>query len=246
MLSKRIWGEDSVLKIKGIDTYYGSLHILKKVNLQVADGELVTVIGANGAGKTTMLRTISGIVPPVNGSIEYHGEKINDLSPADVVRIGVCQVPEGGEVFNVMSVKENLEMGAYLRRDKQSVAEDLERIYILFPILKDRLKQQAGTLSGGEQRMLAISRGLMSNPKLLLLDEPSLGLSPLLVETIMSTILEIKDEQKIGVLLVEQNANIALRLADRAYVLELGRIVLEGSGHDLLEDDGVRKAYLGI
>jgi branched-chain amino acid transport system ATP-binding protein len=235
-----------VLKIEAIDTYYGSLHILKKVDLRVADGELVTVIGTNGAGKTTMLRTISGVVPPANGSIEYHGKKINGLSPSDIVKTGICQVPEGGEVFDIMSVKENLEMGAYLRRDKQDVAEDLERIYRLFPRLKDRLKQQAGTLSGGEQRMLAISRGLMSKPKLLILDEPSLGLSPVLVEAIMTTIVEIRDEHAIGVLLVEQNANIALQLADRGYVLELGRIVLEGSGKELLEDGGVRKAYLGI
>jgi branched-chain amino acid transport system ATP-binding protein len=234
-----------VLKINKVNTYYGSLHILKDVSLEVSSGEMVTVIGANGAGKTTLLRTISGIVVPTRGDIELDGERINGLEPAKIVRYGICQIPEGGQLFNVMTVKENLEMGAYLRKDKIGIDRDLERMYDHFPILKERAKQQAGTLSGGQQQMLAIARGLMSDPKILILDEPSWGLAPVLVDEVADIISEIRS-RGITILLNEQNASMALRLADRGYVMELGRIVMEGTGDDLLQDDGVRKAYLGL
>ncbi len=234
-----------MLKINKVNTYYGSLHILKDLSLEVGSGEMVTVIGANGAGKTTLLRTISGIVVPTGGYIELDGERIDGLEPEKIVRHGICQIPEGGQLFNVMTVRENLEMGAYLRRDKTGIERDLERMYEHFPILKERAKQQAGTLSGGQQQMLAIARGLMSNPKILILDEPSWGLAPVLVDEVADIISEIH-ARGITILLNEQNASMALRLADRGYVMELGRIVMEGTGDELLQDDGVRKAYLGL
>ena len=205
----------------------------------------MTVIGANGAGKTTLFLTISGFVPATKGTIEYNGKNIVGMDSADIVRLGICQVPEGRQLFPMMTVKENLEMGAYLRSDKKVISQDLEQMYQLFPRLKERTKQQAGTLSGGEQQMLAIARGLMSNPKLLLLDEPSLGLSPVLIETLFEIIKEIKS-RKITILLNEQNAAMALRLADRGYVLQLGNIMLEGTGNELLNNDQVRKLYLGM
>ena len=205
----------------------------------------MTVIGANGAGKTTLFLTISGFVPATKGTIEYNGKNIIGMDSADIVRLGICQVPEGRQLFPMMTVKENLEMGAYLRSDKKAISQDLEQMYQLFPRLKERTKQQAGTLSGGEQQMLAIARGLMSNPKLLLLDEPSLGLSPVLIETLFEIIKEIKS-RKITILLNEQNAAMALRLADRGYVLQLGNIMLEGTGNELLNNDQVRKLYLGM
>jgi branched-chain amino acid transport system ATP-binding protein len=205
----------------------------------------VTVIGANGAGKTTLFLTISGFVPATKGTIEYNGKNIIGMDSADIVRLGICQVPEGRQLFPMMTVKENLEMGAYLRKDQKVISQDLEQMYQLFPRLKERTKQQAGTLSGGEQQMLAIARGLMSNPKLLLLDEPSLGLSPVLIETLFGIIKEIKS-RKITILLNEQNAAMALRLADRGYVLQLGNIMLEGTGNELLNNDQVRKLYLGM
>jgi branched-chain amino acid transport system ATP-binding protein len=219
--------------------------VLKGVALEVGDGELVTVIGANGAGKSTLFLTISGFVHAAQGTIEYNGKNIIGMDSADIVRLGICQVPEGRQLFPMMTVKENLEMGAYLRKDKKTISQDLEQMYQLFPRLKERTRQQAGTLSGGEQQMLAIARGLMSNPKLLLLDEPSLGLSPVLVETLFDIIKEIKS-RKITILLNEQNAAMALRLADRGYVLEVGNIVLEGPGKELLNNDNVRKSYLGM
>ena len=205
----------------------------------------MTVIGANGAGKTTLFLTISGFVPATKGTIEYNGKNIVGMDSADIVRLGICQVPEGRQLFPMMTVKENLEMGAYLRSDKKAISQDLEQMYQLFPRLKERTKQQAGTLSGGEQQMLAIARGLMSNPKLLLLDEPSLGLSPVLIETLFEIIKEIKS-RKITILLNEQNAAMALRLADRGYVLQLGNIMLEGTGNELLNNNQVRKLYLGM
>jgi branched-chain amino acid transport system ATP-binding protein len=205
----------------------------------------VTVIGANGAGKTTLFLTISGFVPALKGTIEYDGKNIVGMDSADIVRLGICQVPEGRQLFPMMTVKENLEMGAYLRKDRKAISQDLEQMYQLFPRLKERTKQQAGTLSGGEQQMLAIARGLMSNPKLLLLDEPSLGLSPVLIETLFEIIKEIKS-RKITILLNEQNAAMALRLADRGYVMQLGNIMLEGIGNELLINDQVRKLYLGM
>lgn len=234
-----------MLKLNKVNTYYGSLHILKDVSLVVNDGEMVTVLGANGAGKTTLLRTISGIIVPARGDIELNGKRLNGLEPEKIVRHGICQIPEARQLFGIMTVKENLEMGAYLRKDEINIVRDLERIYDYFPILKERAKQQAGTLSGGQQQMLAIARGLMSNPKLLILDEPSWGLAPVLVEEVADIITEIHS-RGIGILLNEQNASMALRLADRGYVMELGTIVLEGSGSELLQNDGVRKAYLGI
>ena len=199
--------------------------MLKGVALEVGDGELVTVIGANGAGKSTLFLTISGFVHAAQGTIEYNGKNIIGMDSADIVRLGICQVPEGRQLFPMMTVKENLEMGAYLRKDKKTISQDLEQMYQLFPRLKERTRQQAGTLSGGEQQMLAIARGLMSNPKLLLLDEPSLGLSPVLVETLFDIIKEIKS-RKITILLNEQNAAMALRLADGKYVWETSVAIL--------------------
>lgn len=234
-----------MLRLNKVNTYYGSLHILKDVSLEIGDGDLVTVIGGNGAGKTTLLRTISGFVVPAKGEIEYDGERLNGLEPEKIVRRGICQIPEGRRLFAIMTVKENLEMGAYLCNDKIKIGRDLERMYEFFPRLKERAKQQAGTLSGGEQQMLVIARGLMSNPKLLLMDEPSWGLAPVLLEEVAEIITEIHS-RGIAILLIEQNANVALRLADWGYVMELGAIVLEGIGDELLQNDGVRKAYLGM
>ena len=234
-----------MLRLNKVNTYYGSLHILKDVSLEVGDEELVTVIGGNGAGKTTLLRTISGLVAAAQGDIEYDGERLNGLDPEKIVRRGICQIPEGRQIFATMAVKENLEMGAYLRKDNIEISRDLERMYEYFPRLKERAKQQAGTLSGGEQQMLIIARGLISNPKLVLIDEPSWGLAPALVEEVAGIITEIHS-RGIATLLIEQNANVALRLADRGYVMQLGAIVLEGTGDELLHNDGVRKAYLGM
>lgn len=234
-----------MLKINKINTYYGKRHMLKDVSLEVGDGEVVTVIGANGSGKTTLLRTISGFITPVRGDIEYNGKKIDLLRPADIVKMGICHIPEGRQLFPTMTVLENLEMGAYLRRDKEGINQDLEQVFELFPILRERAKQRAGTLSGGEQQMVAIGRGLMSKPKLLLMDEPSLGLSPSLTEELGEIIMRVKG-QRIAVLLNEQNANMALNLADEGYVLELGEIVLKGKGEDLLHNEEVRRVYLGL
>jgi len=234
-----------MLKINKINTYYGKRHMLRDVSLEVGDGEVVTVIGANGSGKTTLLRTISGFITPVRGDIEYNGKKIDLLRPADIVKMGICHIPEGRQLFPTMTVLENLEMGAYLRRDKEGINQDLEQVFELFPILRERAKQRAGTLSGGEQQMVAIGRGLMSKPKLLLMDEPSLGLSPVLTEELGEIIMRVKG-QRIAVLLNEQNANMALNLADEGYVLESGEIVLKGKGEDLLHNEEVRRVYLGL
>jgi len=234
-----------MLKVNKINTYYGTSPMLRDISLEVGDGEVVTVIGANGSGKTTLLRTISGFIRTVGGTIEYDGKRVDGLRPADIVKIGICHIPEGRQLFPTMTVVENLEMGAYLRNDREGINNDLEQVFTFFPILKERVKQQAGTLSGGEQQMLAIGRGLMSKPKLLLMDEPSLGLSPVLTEELGEIIMRVK-EQRIAVLLNEQNANMALSLADEGYVLELGEIVLRGKGDELLHNEGVRKAYLGL
>jgi branched-chain amino acid transport system ATP-binding protein len=234
-----------VLKIAKINTYYGTRPMLRDISLEVGDGEVVTVIGANGSGKTTLLRTISGFIRTVGGTIEYDEKRVDGLRPADIVKLGICHIPEGRQLFATMTVLENLEMGAYLRNDREGINNDLEQIFKFFPILKKRIKQQAGTLSGGEQQMLAIGRGLMSKPKLLLMDEPSLGLSPVLTEELGEIISRIKG-QGIAVLLNEQNANMALSLADEGYVLELGRIVLRGKGDELLHNEEVRKVYLGL
>ncbi|CAM3516709.1 ABC transporter ATP-binding protein [Hydrogenibacillus schlegelii] len=233
-----------MLSLEAIDVYYGKIHALKGVSLSVDEGEIVTLIGANGAGKTTLLRTISGLVRPKNGTIRFRGEDLTRRRPEDIVALGISHVPEGRRVFANLTVKENLEMGAYLRRDRAGIQADLERVFALFPRLKERLRQPAGTLSGGEQQMLAIGRALMARPKLLLMDEPSMGLAPVLVQTIFGIIREI-NAQGTTILLIEQNAHMALGVARRAYVIETGRIVLEGPSEALRQSEKVRAAYLG-
>lgn len=234
-----------LLHIDDIQTFYGSIQALKGISFTVDEGEIVTLIGANGAGKTTTLHTISGILHPRHGAILLDGKPIHTVPAHDVVRLGVAQSPEGRRVFGRLSVAENLEMGAFIRNDKAAIKTDMDRVYALFPRLKERQKQLAGTLSGGEQQMLAMGRALMARPRLLLLDEPSMGLAPILVDLIFDTIIEI-NKQGTTVLLVEQNALKALSIAHRAYVLETGRIVLSGTGEELLNDPEVMKAYLGM
>ena len=234
-----------LLHIDDIHTYYGSIQALKGISFTVDQGEIVTLIGANGAGKTTTLHTISGILHPRHGNISFEGQPIHTMPPHDIVKLGVAQSPEGRRVFGRLSVVENLEMGAFLRTDKAAIKRDLERVYTLFPRLKERQKQLAGTLSGGEQQMLAMGRALMASPRLLLLDEPSMGLAPILVDLIFETIQEI-NQQGTTVLLVEQNALMALSIATRAYVLETGSIILSGTGKELLNNPEVMKAYLGM
>lgn len=233
-----------MLTIKNLNVYYGAVHAVKDLNLEVGDGEIVTLIGSNGAGKSTTLHTISGLIKPKTGSILYKGNEIVGIPAHKLVGQGLVQVPEGRHVFAEMTVMENLDMGAYLRKDKDGIARDKEKVFEKFPRLKERISQTAGTLSGGEQQMLAMGRALMSRPQLLLLDEPSMGLAPLLVREIFSIIKEINSEGT-TVLLVEQNANMALSIADRAYVLETGRVVLSGTAAELAASEAVQKAYLG-
>lgn len=233
-----------MLQVKNLHVYYGQIHALKGISLEVKSGEIVTLIGGNGAGKTTTLQTISGLLTPKEGEIVYQGEKINDIKAHELVAKGLIQVPEGRHVFSQMSVQENLDLGAYSRKDKQAIAQDLEKVFELFPRLRERRTQAAGTLSGGEQQMLAMGRALMGRPKLLLLDEPSMGLAPLLVREIFSIITEI-NKTGVTILLVEQNANMALSIAKRGYVIETGKVVLEGDSASLEADEAVRKAYLG-
>lgn len=233
-----------MLKIEDINVFYGNIHALKGVSLEINEGEIVTLIGANGAGKSTLLKTISGLLKPKNGSILFEGQSISGKVAQTIVKQGLSHVPEGRRVFANMSVEENLELGAYLRKDKQGIKEDFEKVYSLFPRLLERRKQLSGTLSGGEQQMLAMGRALMARPKLLLLDEPSMGLAPLLVKTIFKIIEEI-NKSGTTILLVEQNANMALSIADRAYVIETGKIVLSGSSDELNQSDQIRMAYLG-
>jgi branched-chain amino acid transport system ATP-binding protein len=234
-----------MLKIENLHVYYGGIHAVKGLNLQVQIGEIVTLIGCNGAGKSTILRTISGLLKPKEGSIHLEGKgPIHGLEPHEIVKSGISQVPEGRAIFANLSVLENLQIGAYLRKDKGAIQEDMEKAFLLFPRLKERKGQNAATLSGGEQQMLAISRALMARPKLLLLDEPSLGLAPLVVQSIFKTIQEINKEGT-TILLVEQNANMALTVANRGYVIQTGELVLEGKGKDLLETERVRQFYLG-
>jgi branched-chain amino acid transport system ATP-binding protein len=233
-----------MLKIEDINVFYGNIHALKGVSLDINKGEIVTLIGANGAGKSTLLKTISGLLKPKNGNILFEGQSISGKVAQAIVKQGLSHVPEGRRVFSNMSVEENLELGAYLRKDKQGIKEDFEKVYNLFPRLLERRKQLSGTLSGGEQQMLAMGRALMARPKLLLLDEPSMGLAPLLVKTICSIIEEI-NKSGTTILLVEQNANMALSIADRAYVIETGKIVLSGSSDELNQSDQIRMAYLG-
>jgi branched-chain amino acid transport system ATP-binding protein len=234
-----------MLKIENLHVNYGAIRAIKGVSIEVGEKSIVTIIGANGAGKTTLLRTISKVLKPESGSIKFNGEEISNFSPDKVVKAGISQSPEGRLIFSNLTVKENLEMGAFTRSDKQGIKDDLEFVYTFFPRLKERLKQPGGTLSGGEQQMLAISRALMSKPKLLLLDEPSLGIAPILVKTIFEKIVALNEATGITILLVEQNANIALSTASYAYVMETGEIIMEGPAKELSENKEVRKAYLG-
>jgi len=233
-----------MLQITDIDVYYGSIHALKRLSLEVEQGTIVTLIGANGVGKTTTLNTISGLLRPKNGTITYKGIDITKVPPEKIVGLGISQVPEGRRVFPTMTVVENLEMGAYLRRDKKDILTDMEMVYRRFPRLEERRRQLAGTLSGGEQQMLAIGRALMARPELMLMDEPSMGLAPLLVKEIFSIIKDI-NERGTTILLVEQNANMALSIAHKAFVIETGEIVLQGTSEQLFKSEDVKKAYLG-
>ncbi len=236
---------EPLLRLANIETYYGPIMAIRGISLSVAEGSIVTVLGANGAGKTTVLRTVSGVVDPQKGTVTFEGQEIQKRSPDRVVRLGIGHVPEGREVFPFLTVRENLLMGAFLRHDRGAVGEDLERVYNYFPVLSERTGQRAGMLSGGEQQMLAISRALMTRPKLLLLDEPSLGLSPILVADIFHIIRRINEEEGITILLVEQNARMALEVAEYGYVLEVGRIVMEDQCKRLLEKDEIKEFYLG-
>src|SRR5664280_2435370 len=238
-----------MLKIKNINTYYGKVHALKNVSLHLAEGEIVTLIGANGAGKTTILNSISGVTPSSGGEIKFLKEPIQSLPVDRIVKLGVSQVPEGRQVFKPLSVEDNLELGAFLRykmkTGKAEAKQTIEMVYGLFPILRERRKQLAGTLSGGEQQMLAIGRALMAKPRLLLLDEPSMGLAPMISQEIFKVIETLSRQRNTTVLLVEQNARAALKMANRGYVIETGRLILEGTAAELLENKDVQRAYLG-
>lgn len=233
-----------MLKVEELDVYYGNIHALKGISLEVNEGEIVTLIGANGAGKSTLLKTLSGLLKPKAGLINYMGNSIAGKPAQGIVKAGISHVPEGRRVFANMTVEENLELGAYLRKDKKEMRKDFEKVYELFPRLLERRKQLSGTLSGGEQQMLAMGRAIMAKPKLLLLDEPSMGLAPLMVKTIFQIIEEINNEGT-TILLVEQNANVALSIANRAYVVETGQVVLSGDASELQASDEIKKAYLG-
>lgn len=233
-----------LLEIMDLTVRYGGAECLKEISLTVEEGEIATIIGSNGAGKTTTLKTISGLKRPVAGEIRFQGKRIDETPPQDIVKMGIGHVPQGRDLFPYMPVQENINLGAYLQKDKNRIKQDLEEIFQTFPVLKSRKKQQAGTLSGGEQQMLAIARALMGNPTLLLLDEPSIGLAPIVVREIGRIAKEI-NQRGTSILLVEQNARLALKLAQRGYVLETGRLVLEGKCEELLDDERVKKAYLG-
>lgn len=233
-----------MLKIDNITVHYGVIEAIKGASFEVNQGEIVSLIGANGAGKSTTLNTISGLIQPTSGEVTYKDKLINKSSTQDIVASGISQVPEGRRVFSGMTVKENLDMGAFLRNDRSGIQKDLDRVYESFPVLKERLQQDAATLSGGEQQMLAMGRALLSNPELLLLDEPSMGLAPLFIKEIFNIIQEINDRGT-TILLVEQNANVALEISDRGYVIETGKIVASGTAQELLNSDDVQKAYLG-
>jgi branched-chain amino acid transport system ATP-binding protein len=234
----------ALLELASVDTYYGNIQALHEITIKVEQGEIVTLIGSNGAGKTTTLRAIAGVVRPRAGTISFNGRSLATVPPNEIVRLGIAHSPEGRRIFPRMTVKENLEMGAYARIDKENLPADFDRVFALFPRLRERLGQKGGTLSGGEQQMLAIGRALMARPKLVLLDEPSMGLAPVLVELVFKTIQEI-NVQGITVLLVEQNAHMALSIAHRGYVLQTGRIVLANTAAELAANETVRKAYLG-
>ena len=234
-----------MLKVDKIETYYGPIAALKGISFEVDERDIVTILGANGAGKSTIMRTISGITPPTKGDIQFLGRRIDRTPAEEIVRLGISHVPEGRELFPELTVRENLRMGAFTRKDKEQILRDMEHVYEYFPVLRDRSGQLAGTLSGGEQQMLAIGRGLMSKPRLLLLDEPSMGLAPIIVEEIFRIIKTI-NETGTTILLVEQNAFMALHIANKAYVLETGRIVIHGTAKELLDQAEVSKAYLGM
>ena len=238
-----------MLKLKNINTYYGKVHALKNVSLHLEEGEIVTLIGANGAGKTTILNTISGVTGASSGEVHFGKDTVTALSPDQIVKLGISQVPEGRQVFKPLSVEDNLELGAYLRyragESRASVHKDMEGVFELFPRLQERRKQLAGTMSGGEQQMLAIGRALMAKPRLLLLDEPSMGLAPLVVQEIFRVLGQLRSQNGTTILLVEQNAKAALKLADRAYVLETGKVILEGPADEMMENAEVKRAYLG-
>lgn len=236
----------SLVKLKNIESYYGPIMAIKGISFDIPNGEIVTILGANGAGKSTILKTISGIIRPQKGTIEFKGQRIENIAPEKIVRLGISHVPEGREIFSDLKVKENLMMGAYLRKDREGIQRDFKTVYDYFPVLKRRESQLAGNMSGGEQQMLAIARALMARPKLMLLDEPSLGLAPVIVDTIFQIIKRINEEQKTTILLVEQNALMALSLARFGYILELGRIVLEDKCMELMENEDVKEFYLGI
>ena len=236
---------EPLLSVSNIETFYGPIQAIRGISLEVPQGKIITVLGANGAGKTTILKTISGVMDPERGQIRFDGSDIMRMSPDKVMRRGICHSPEGREVFPFLTVHENLVMGSYSRRDKAEIAQDLEMCYEYFPRLKERQHQRAGQMSGGEQQMLAISRALMGRPKLLLLDEPSLGLSPLLVSQIFEIVRRINRERGVAILLVEQNAHIALKTADYGYIIEVGRIVMEGLCSELMEKDDIKEFYLG-
>lgn len=233
-----------MLKVKNLSVHYGMIQAIKDISFEVNEGEIVTLIGANGAGKSTILRTISGLVKPSSGEIEYLGKPIHNVATRKIVEQGIAQVPEGRHVFKGLTVQENLDLGSFTRKDKQNLAADLEAVFERFPILRERKNQDAATLSGGEQQMLAMGRALMTKPKLLLLDEPSMGLAPIFIKEIFHIIQDIQ-KQGTTILLIEQNANVALQIATRGYVLETGKIVLTGTGEELLASDEVQKAYLG-
>lgn len=234
-----------MLDLRGVHVHYGRIHALKGIDLHVDEGEIVTVIGANGAGKTTTLKTISGLLRPTEGEVHYDGTRIDRLPAAEIVKLGLCHTPEGRRIFPELTVAENLRMGAYLRKDTAQIQRDLDRMYALFPILAQRSSQHGGTLSGGEQQMLAIARSLMSSPRLLMLDEPSLGLAPLIVQQIFETVVELNRERGLTILLIEQNASLALRTAHRGYVFETGTVLMHDDASALAENDQVREAYLG-
>jgi branched-chain amino acid transport system ATP-binding protein len=237
---------EPLLSVANIETYYGPIVAIRGVSFTVPEGNIVTILGANGAGKTTILKTVSGVMDPQKGTVTFAGQQIQRMDPDRIMRLGLGHVPEGREVFPFLTVKDNLRMGAYTRRVMDDVTRDLEMVYGYFPVLRERADQRAGQLSGGEQQMLSISRALMSRPKLMLLDEPSLGLSPKLVRDIFEIILRINRERGVSVLLVEQNANMALRTADYGYVLETGRVVMEESCTRLLDKDDIKEFYLGV
>jgi branched-chain amino acid transport system ATP-binding protein len=235
-----------MLELKNLKTFYGNIQALKDVSLTISEGEIITLIGANGAGKSTTLMSICGIVPSRSGEVLFMGQPIQEMAPNDIVSLGISQVPEGRRIFPFLTVAENLDMGAFLRNDKDEIKRDIDYIYELFPILAERRHQAGGTLSGGEQQMLAISRAIMAKPRLLLLDEPSLGLAPLIVKQIFNIIRKINNESKTTIFLVEQNANMALKVAHRGYVMETGRVTFSDTAENLLANDEVRRAYLGI